>query len=128
MISAAYAISVWSNGMKQVHIYFFLFFAKQFNTSSVKGQTFQFLKYLSFIFQKYAVEALVYSSSKKDRCSGVIKQATPILKELYQSKNEYIKVRALVVRCVEMFQNILELIFYFRNNLLTLMPGSVCHS
>ena len=48
-------------------------------------------------FQKYAVEALVHSASKKDRCSGVIKQATPILKELYQSANDYIKVRALVV-------------------------------
>ena len=43
------------------------------------------------------MEALVHSASKKDRCSGVIKQATPILKELYQSSNDYIKVRALVV-------------------------------
>ncbi len=38
------------------------------------------------------------SASKKERCSGVIKQATPILKQLYQSKNDYVKVRALVVR------------------------------
>lgn len=48
---------------------------------------------------KYAVEALVYSTSKKDRCSGVLKQATPILKQLYQSKNDYVKVRALVGLC-----------------------------
>jgi len=48
---------------------------------------------------KYAVEALVHSASKKDRCTGVIKQATPILKELYQSKNEHVKVRALVGLC-----------------------------
>lgn len=47
--------------------------------------------------QKYAVEALVHSASKKDKCSGVIKQATPLLKELYQSQNDAIKVRALVV-------------------------------
>ena len=47
--------------------------------------------------QKYAVEALVHSASKKERCSGVIKQATPILKTLYQSQNDTIKVRALVV-------------------------------
>ena len=53
--------------------------------------------FFSSDFQKYAVEALVHSASKKDRCSGVIKQATPILKELYQSANDYIKVRALVV-------------------------------
>ena len=51
------------------------------------------------IHTKYAVEALVHSASKKERCSGVIKQATPILKELYQSSNDAIKVRALVGLC-----------------------------
>ncbi|KAK2185884.1 hypothetical protein NP493_219g00021 [Ridgeia piscesae] len=51
------------------------------------------------IHTKYAVEALVHSASKKNRCSGVIKQATPILKELYQSQNDAIKVRALVGLC-----------------------------
>ena len=39
----------------------------------------------------------MHSASKKDKCSGVIKQATPILKQLYQSQNDAIKVRALVV-------------------------------
>ena len=43
------------------------------------------------------MEALVQSASKKERCSGVIKQATPILKTLYHSQNDAIKVRALVV-------------------------------
>lgn len=47
--------------------------------------------------QKCAVEALVYSASKKEKCAGVIQQATPILKQLYQSQNDSIKVRALVV-------------------------------
>lgn len=45
---------------------------------------------------RYAVEALVHSASKKARCAGVIKQATPILKQLYNSTDEHIKVRALV--------------------------------
>lgn len=51
------------------------------------------------IYVKYAVEALVQSASKKDKCSGVIKQATPILKQLYQSANDAVKVRALVGLC-----------------------------
>jgi len=50
-----------------------------------------------FVVQKCAVEALVYSASKKEKCAGVIQQATPILKQLYQSQNDSIKVRALVV-------------------------------
>ena len=58
------------------------------------------------LVQKYAVEALVHSTSKKSRCSGLIKQATPILKELYQSQNDAIKVRALVVRTISIFISI----------------------
>lgn len=53
----------------------------------------------SAVHVKYAVEALVFSASKKEKCSGVIKQATPILKQLYQSQNDSIKVRALVGLC-----------------------------
>ncbi len=55
------------------------------------------LTHSSVVYQKYAIEALVHSASKKDRVSAVINQATPILKELYQSQNDSIKVRALVV-------------------------------
>jgi len=62
-----------------------------------KGTCIHFMICIIMCFQKYAVEALVHSASKKDKCSGLIKQATPILKELYQSQNDYIKVRALVV-------------------------------
>ncbi|ESO08016.1 hypothetical protein HELRODRAFT_110263 [Helobdella robusta] len=51
------------------------------------------------IYVKYAVEALVQSASKKEKCSGVIKQATPILKQLYQSSQDAVKVRALVGLC-----------------------------
>lgn len=53
----------------------------------------------SAVHVKCAVEALVYSSSKKEKCAGVIQQATPILKQLYQSQNDSIKVRALVGLC-----------------------------
>lgn len=53
----------------------------------------------SAIHVKCAVEALVYSASKKEKCAGVIQQATPILKQLYQSQNDSIKVRALVGLC-----------------------------
>ena len=61
----------------------------------------------SLFFQKYAVEALVQSASKKDKCSGVIKQATPILKQLYQSANDAVKVRALVVGSNQTFSCLL---------------------
>ncbi|CAD5124204.1 DgyrCDS12504 [Dimorphilus gyrociliatus] len=48
---------------------------------------------------KVAVEALVHSASKKERCSGVIEQAAPILRKLYEHRNENIRVRALVGLC-----------------------------
>ncbi|CAH1772776.1 unnamed protein product [Owenia fusiformis] len=51
------------------------------------------------LFQKVAIEAMVHSTSKKQKSSGIIKQAVPILKKLYQTENETIKVRALVGLC-----------------------------
>ncbi|XP_074656481.1 protein unc-45 homolog B-like [Tubulanus polymorphus] len=51
------------------------------------------------LHQRIAVEALIQASSKKDKCSGIVAQAVPILKALYNSKNESIKVRALVGMC-----------------------------
>ncbi|XP_013379041.1 protein unc-45 homolog B [Lingula anatina] len=51
------------------------------------------------LHQKISVEALVHATSKKDKCSGIVKQAVPILKKLYQSENDNIKVRALVGLC-----------------------------
>ncbi|KAG7169405.1 unc-45 B-like [Homarus americanus] len=46
--------------------------------------------------QKAACEALIAAATKKDKCRSIITQGTDILKKLYQSKNDAIKVRALV--------------------------------
>ena len=49
--------------------------------------------------QQIAVEAIVHSASKKDRCTGLLAEAVPVLKRLYHDgADENIKVRALVVR------------------------------
>ncbi|CAG5124054.1 unnamed protein product, partial [Candidula unifasciata] len=50
-------------------------------------------------YQRVAVEAIVSSASKKDKCSGILQDAVPILKKLYQSSEDHIKVRALVGLC-----------------------------
>ncbi|KAK7091996.1 hypothetical protein V1264_009607 [Littorina saxatilis] len=50
-------------------------------------------------YQRVAVEAIVHSASKKDRCTGILKDAVPILKKLYQSADDSLKVRALVGLC-----------------------------
>uniref|UniRef100_A0A0B7B3H2 Protein unc-45 homolog B n=2 Tax=Arion vulgaris TaxID=1028688 RepID=A0A0B7B3H2_9EUPU len=50
-------------------------------------------------YQKVAVEAIVSSASKKDRCSRILQDAVPILKKLYKSAGDHIKVRALVGLC-----------------------------
>lgn len=49
--------------------------------------------------EKVAVEAVVYSASKKDKATGILSEGIDILKKLYQSKNQQIKVRALVGLC-----------------------------
>lgn len=50
--------------------------------------------------QKIAVEALVQSASKKDKCSGALRHAVPLLKKLYQtSTDDSVKARALVGLC-----------------------------
>lgn len=48
--------------------------------------------------QRIAVEAIVLSASKKDKAAGILSLGAEILKNLYQSANEQIKVIALVVR------------------------------
>ncbi|XP_048256515.1 protein unc-45 homolog B-like [Haliotis rufescens] len=53
----------------------------------------------SRLHQRVAVEAIVNSASKKERCSGILKDAVPILKGLYQSADDHIRVRALVGLC-----------------------------
>ena len=51
------------------------------------------------LLQKVAVEAIVHSASKKDKCTGLLGGAVPILKKLYhEGADDAIKVRALVVR------------------------------
>ncbi|XP_047471995.1 LOW QUALITY PROTEIN: protein unc-45 homolog B-like [Penaeus chinensis] len=49
--------------------------------------------------QKVACEALIAAASKKDKCRTIISQGTDILKKLYNSKNDSIRVRALVGLC-----------------------------
>lgn len=49
--------------------------------------------------QKVACEALVAAASKKDKAKGILTDGVAILKRLYQSKNDDIKVRALVGLC-----------------------------
>ncbi len=49
-----------------------------------------------FLYQRIAVEAIVLSASKKDKAAGIISQGADILKNLYRSANEDIKVLALV--------------------------------
>lgn len=49
--------------------------------------------------QKVACEALIAAASKKDKCKSITTQGTDILKKLYQSKNDAIRVRALVGLC-----------------------------
>ncbi|XP_066602124.1 protein unc-45 homolog B-like [Prorops nasuta] len=49
--------------------------------------------------QKVACECIVAAASKKDKAAAIINQGVNILKKLYQSKDDSIKVRALVGLC-----------------------------
>lgn len=49
--------------------------------------------------QKVACECIIAASSKKDKVKGIISQGVDILKKLYLSKNDSIRVRALVGLC-----------------------------
>ncbi|OAD61880.1 Protein unc-45 like protein B [Eufriesea mexicana] len=49
--------------------------------------------------QKVACECIVAAASKKDKATAIINQGINILKKLYQSKDDSIKVRALVGLC-----------------------------
>ena len=42
--------------------------------------------------ERVAIEAVVYSASKKDKATGILSEGIDILKKLYQSKNQSIKV------------------------------------
>lgn len=49
--------------------------------------------------QKVACECIIAASSKKDKVKSIITQGVNILKKLYQSKDDAIRVRALVGLC-----------------------------
>lgn len=49
--------------------------------------------------QKVACECIVAAASKKDKATTIINQGVNILKKLYQSKDDAIRVRALVGLC-----------------------------
>ncbi|KAK6640668.1 hypothetical protein RUM44_012365 [Polyplax serrata] len=49
--------------------------------------------------QKVACECIIAASSKKDKVTTIVNQGAPILKKLYNSKDDGIKVRALVGLC-----------------------------
>ncbi|KAI1280479.1 Protein unc-45 -like protein B [Halotydeus destructor] len=49
--------------------------------------------------QRVAAEALIAAASKKDKCTSIASMGAPVLKKLYQSPNDAIKVRALVGLC-----------------------------
>lgn len=52
------------------------------------------------IHQQIAVEAIVHSASKKDKCTGMLADTVPVLKKLYhEGCDDNIKVRALVGLC-----------------------------
>ena len=50
-------------------------------------------------YLQVACEALIAAASKKDKCRVIVTQGIGILKKLYQSKNDFVKVRALVGLC-----------------------------
>lgn len=49
--------------------------------------------------QKIAAEALIAATTKKDKCTSIISMGKDILKKLYMSEKDEIKVRALVGLC-----------------------------
>ena len=49
--------------------------------------------------QIIAAETLALAASDKDRCHGIMSQGLPVLKQLYASSDDRIKVRALVGLC-----------------------------
>lgn len=49
--------------------------------------------------QKVACECIIAAASKKDKATAIISQGVNILKKLYQSKDDSIRVRALVGLC-----------------------------
>ncbi|XP_797752.4 protein unc-45 homolog B [Strongylocentrotus purpuratus] len=51
------------------------------------------------VHQRVALEAIIYAAGKKEHCTGVLQNGINIMKDLYKSPNDHIKVRALVGLC-----------------------------
>ncbi|CAG9770799.1 unnamed protein product [Ceutorhynchus assimilis] len=49
--------------------------------------------------QKVACECIIAAASKADKARSILAQGTDILKKLYKSKNDHIRIRALVGLC-----------------------------
>ncbi|XP_060516554.1 protein unc-45 homolog B-like isoform X2 [Cylas formicarius] len=49
--------------------------------------------------QKVACECLIAAASKADKAKSIVSQGAEILKKLYKSKNDHIRIRALVGLC-----------------------------
>ncbi|VDM22836.1 unnamed protein product [Hydatigera taeniaeformis] len=50
-------------------------------------------------YQTVALDTIILATNKKDKCMAVINQAVPILRALYKSPDDGIKVRALLGLC-----------------------------
>nr|XP_054754346.1 protein unc-45 homolog B-like [Lytechinus pictus] len=51
------------------------------------------------IHQRVALEAIINAAGKKEHCTGVLQNGVTIMKDLFKSPNDHIKVRALVGLC-----------------------------
>ena len=48
-------------------------------------------------YQTVALDTIILATTKKDKCMAIINEAVPILRALYKSPDDGIKVRALLV-------------------------------
>lgn len=50
-------------------------------------------------YQRIALDAIVLACTKKEKCLAIIKDAVPILEDIYRCGNDSMKIRALVGMC-----------------------------
>lgn len=51
------------------------------------------------LHQRVALETIIHAANKKEKCTGVLQSGVDILKKLYKSADDHIKIRALVGLC-----------------------------
>lgn len=73
--------------------------AKIFMKESVFSEVLKMGSSESIASQSVAAEVLALASSNKERCQGIMKDGLPVLKELFSSPDDSVKVRALVGLC-----------------------------